>query len=165
MGCDIHIHVEQQRDNGAWERVEWPNADRENFISGPFDWRSYGLFGFLAGVRNYSEVPPIAEPRGLPDDVSVGVREAHDDDPDWHSATWLTVTELAEFDYAQTFEDRRVSERLPSGVVNGAATARPGDGKAVTFDEFLGQAFARDLDVLKGMNEGRPTRIVFWFDN
>lgn len=72
MGCDIHSHVESQNENGSWERVIW--EQQEEFDAGPFDWRSYGLFGFLADVRNYSAVPPLADQRGLPEDVSEDVR-------------------------------------------------------------------------------------------
>jgi hypothetical protein len=163
MGCDIHIYVEQQTDEG-WERVEWPNADRENYIFGPFDWRSYGVFGFLANVRNYSEVPPLAEPRGLPDDASASLREECDDS-DYHSRSWLTVDELAAFDYDETFEDRRVTVQVGPNSFDGGATAEPGGGTATTFREFLGASFIHDLDVLRGMNEARPTRVVFWFDS
>ncbi len=49
-------------------------------ISGlhPFDWRSYGMYGFLADVRNWSVVPPIAAQRGFPSDASLEVREEKD---------------------------------------------------------------------------------------
>jgi len=149
MGCDIHTYVEQQEGDGTWVRAEWPDADRANYVWGPFDWRSYHLFGFLADVRNYSKVPPIADPRGLPGDVSAALREQADD-IDHHSHSWLSVSELADFDYAQTFEDRRVTR---------------GGGKRVTYREFLGEEFFRDLATLTTMNTARPTRVVFWFDS
>lgn len=161
MGCDIHTYVEQQDEDGTWQRVEWPNSDRENFIWGPFDWRNYGMFAFLGyDGRNYSKVPPLVELRGLPADVSLGVREAAEDSWDWHSFSWLSADELSGFDYTIMFEDRRVTRGNDGGV-----TADPGSGKWVTFRDFLHAPFFHDLDVLSAMNEQQPTRVVFWFDN
>lgn len=164
MGCDIHTYVEQQDFDGTWQRVEWPDADRERFVFGPFDWRDYGAFGFLADVRNYSRVPPLTEARGMPDDVSASLR-AEADDADWHSHSWLTVAELAGFDYTQTFEDRRVTEEVAPNCFNGAALAKPGGGEVTTFRDFLGEHFFMDLATLSAMDAVRPTRVVFWFDS
>ncbi|MFI7675072.1 hypothetical protein [Actinophytocola sp. NPDC049390] len=150
MVCDIHTHVEQQDSDGTWRRVEWPGAERHG--SGPFDWSNYGLFAFFAGVRNYSAVPPLAEPRGLPADVSSSLL-AESRDTDFHSHSWLSVAELAGFDYAQTFEDRREG---------GMTVAR---GVRTTYRAFLGAEFFRTLAALSSMNAVRPTRLVFWFDN
>jgi hypothetical protein len=127
MGCDIHSYAEKQV-NGKWESLDFS----------PFDWRSYGLYGFLAGVRNYSDVPPLAAPRGLPRDVSAHVQEEADGwDSDGHSHSWLSVEELSAFDYDAAVE-------------------------MTTWREFLGPDFFRDLRRLKA--EGAE-RIVFWFDN
>jgi hypothetical protein len=68
MGCDIHSAVEIKRE-GKWEKVGdiFPLEDfmkeyhNKEFGSEPFDWRSYGMFGFLANVRNYSHVPCIQD--------------------------------------------------------------------------------------------------------
>jgi hypothetical protein len=72
----------------------------------------------------------------------------------------LSVDELAGSDYSATFEDRRITRDH-----NGSVTAEPGDGKLKTFADFIGKWFFRELDMLKTMNEQRPTRIVFRFDN
>ncbi len=163
MGCDIHTYVEQQRD-GKWQRVEWPDANREKYVWGPFDWRSYGMFGFLGNEgRNYSHVPELAARRGLPADVSDSLREQADD-PDWHSHSWLSVDELAAFDYDATFEDRRVTVPMPGGGLNGAGEAEPGGGEQTTFRDFLGGQFFLDLNTLQAINVEAPTRVVFWFD-
>lgn len=165
MGCDIHTYVEQQDFDGKWERAEWPDTNRRTYVYGPFDWRSYGMFGFLGYEgRNYSHVPAIAESRDLPGDVSPSLRELADD-PDWHSHSWLSVTELAKFDYTQTFEDRRVRVEVRPGVWDGAGLAVPGEGEVVSFKDFLGEGFFLDLGTLTAMNAVRPTRVVFWFDN
>lgn len=53
--------------------------------------RNYPLFGDLAGVRGGDA---IIEPRGLPEDVSQGVRVRSG----WtHSHSWMTLSEMAGF--------------------------------------------------------------------
>ncbi|MGW2666244.1 hypothetical protein ACWCW7_35275, partial [Nocardia tengchongensis] len=136
------------------------NWEREPSI-GLFDYRSYGVFGWLGGVRNYSEVPPIAPSRGLPDDVSREVRAEWESwGYDAHSTSWASVEELADFDYGQAVEDRRVTIGH-----NGAHTADPGGGTMTTYREFLGSSYFADLDRLKSAAQGHSARVVFWFDN
>lgn len=148
MGCDIHSQAEK-RVNGKWERI--PAFE-------PFDWRQYGMYGFLADVRNYSDVKPIAPRRGIPQDADV------DEDEHWlgdHSFSWLSVEELASFDYDQPMEDRRVTREV-NGIMNGGCTAEPGGGEMTTYREFLGPAFFADLEKLKKLG---AERIVFGFDS
>lgn len=145
MGCDIHIKA-QKLINGKY--VDLPFR--------PFDWRSYGMFGFLADVRNYSHVPPISQQRGYPDDYDAG---------EWnetHSASWLSVAELVEFDYEQTFEDRRTTREESPGLWNGAADTGEGNGARVSYRYFLGSNFFDDLEKLQRLG---ADRIVFDFDN
>lgn len=139
MGTDIHI-VAQKKTEKGWDDIKFC----------PFDWRSYGMFGFLAGVRNYSAVPSISQPRGLPDDFSSQVMD------DYHSMSWLSVSELLAFNYDAEFEDRRV---MING--DGGCTAKPGGGEVTTFRNFLGGQFFHDLDKLRDLG---ADRIVFWFD-
>lgn len=147
MGCDIHSYAEK-RVNGKWQRVDVT----------PFDWRSYGMYGFLAGVRNYSDVPPLAGRRGLPGDASQEVAGEHEHwGGDAHSASWLSVEELSVFDYDAAVEDRRITVNN-----DGGCTAKPGGGKMTTWREFLGPDFFRDLAALK---DAGAERVVFWFDN
>lgn len=150
MGCDIHSTAER-RDAGKWVSVG---------IS-PFDWRDYGMYAFLAGVRNYSGIPPIAEKRGWPDDVSDAAREGHWD-LDSHSHSWLTVEELENFDYSQPVEDRRYTRQTGPNSWDGGATAEAGHGTMTTYREFLGGAFFREIDAMKAAG---AERVVFWFDN
>jgi hypothetical protein len=147
MGCDIHS-IAEKRVNGKWEQLPFA----------PFDWRGYGMFGFLADVRNYSAVPPISKPRGLPDDFT---REEDDDLGD-HSFSWLSVEELLAFDYDAVVEDRRYTRQEGPNYFNGGATAEPGQGKMMTWREFLGEGFFGDLEKLKEMG---AERIVFGFDS
>lgn len=106
----------------------------------PFDWRSYGRFGFLADVRNYSDVDPITEPRGFPADASPEVRADYDGwGVDAHTPSWLTLEELSAYDYDQEIEDRRHTRQEGPNVFNGGATCAPGNGKRMSLREFLGE--------------------------
>jgi len=153
MGCDIHAYAEKMA-GGGWVHV----ADIH-----PFDCRDYGLFGFLAGVRNYSAVTPIAVPRGIPKDASQYVREQYEYwDTNAHSASWLLVSELASFDYDAMMEDRRCTRQTGPNCWDGGQTADPGDGKNMTYREFLGRHFFTDL---RRLQDAGAERVVFWFDN
>ncbi len=104
MGCDIHMIPEVKKNNywrhawrldpkdDYWTRGDqYPPMDRANY----FAWsdRHYRLFGILAGVR--SDMKPISEPRGLPEDMDNETEIFFkDEDNDIHSASWLTLAEL-----------------------------------------------------------------------
>lgn len=153
MGCDIHLNYQRKTEMG-WEDVSFPAVEIDNYDTWwPLGYRSYGLFGFLVGVRNYSHVPPLSNLRGLPDDF------AHDDETDIgdHSFSWLSLEELTFFDYDQSFEDRRT---MRDG--NGAADAGAGNGEQTTFREFLGPGYFTDL---QRMIDAGVDRIVFGFDS
>lgn len=151
MGCDIHCYAEKL--NGKKYKQVKCNA---------FDDRSYGTFGFLAGVRNYSDVQPIVERRGFPDDASPKTKATYEDwGCDAHSPSWLSVEELTSFDYDRPVEDRRVTRQTSWGL-DGGCTAEAGGGKMTTFREFLGEWFFKDLEKLRAAG---ADRIVFWFDN
>lgn len=155
MRCNIHAYAEKKIGGKWWQQV---NVNFEGFYT-----RSYGAFGFLANVRNYSAIPVIAYPRGFPDDASVTIRKEY---ADWggadHSASWLTLAELQAFDYDAPMEDRRVTRQLAPGLFSGACTADPGGGRQTTFREFLGPQF---FDDIKRMADAGAERVVFWFDN
>lgn len=176
MGCDIHSFVEVKIDDKWIKTVGYfPNSlDGES----PFDWRCYGIFGFLADVRNYSRVPTIAEPRGLPKDslflyppeAIVKTEVFSFDDPYFwgdglHSCSWLTLKELLNFDYDQVFEDLRVTRQTSPNVWNGGCTGKPGEGEKTTVRDFLGEAFFADLAILETLGTPDNVRIVFGFDN
>lgn len=147
MGCDIHT-VAQRREGDRWIDLGFA----------PFDYRSYGMFGFLANVRNYSAVTPISEPRGLPEDFD---DEAHGFDSN-HSCSWLAVQELTEVDYDQVIEDRRCAVKLADKVTSYGGTCEAGKGERVTLKIFLGEAFFRDLAMLQELG---AERVVFSFDS
>lgn len=164
MGCDIHSVAEKR------EGDEWVSVDHEPFRDG----RSYAVFGWLADVRNYSAIPHISDPRGFPadfDKTKFGY-EAEEEQgnwyssrgysPDYHTPSWLTVSELLAVDYEQIVEDRRVTRQLPSGIISGGVTGEPGEGTKMTLREFLGEWYFGHLDKLKELG---AERIVFCFDS
>ena len=87
MGTDIHLFIEQRRDNGKW----FPLIECEFSL-----WRKYTLFSTLAGVREREGFPPISQPRGVPADVSEWVGDAmrHQD---YHSHSWISDVEFREY--------------------------------------------------------------------
>ena len=167
MGCDIHSFVEIC-ENGKWQHcvLEWP-CEQSRFCEGPFSWRSYWLFGMLAGVRNYSAIPPISEPRGWPDDVSYVCKLEYDDQlGDGHNHSYFTLKELLEFNYDAQVEDRRCTIRTAYGGFDCGATCEPGMGEMVTYRERLGKCFFQQLETMrKTVDDPANLRVLFFFDN
>lgn len=183
MGCDIHSFAEV-RINGKWEKVgdhfSLGDLDREYYkkdkSDSPFDWRSYSMFAFLAGVRNYDHCVPISEPKGLPSDSEYLNEKIEDSwgrgetrfqdimDSDYHSMSWLSLRELLDFDYDKVFWNRRVTKKTDYGW-NGAALAEEGEGKHVSYRDNLGEWFFVHLNDLKELGNPDDVRVVFWFDN
>jgi hypothetical protein len=155
MGTSIDTRVEVRTADG-W-RVSGLTALNDG---------NYGIYGFLADVRNYSHSPVIAEPRGLPDDVDMTAEERADWAEGWqHSASWLTLAELLAFDYEQVFWDRRIEREIRPGLIDGAALAEEGEGEHVTMRAFLGERYFGQLEMLGTLGAPEDVRIVFWFDS
>lgn len=153
MGCDIHVRVERRNKKGEYKHIH-------GFA--PFSNRDYGTFGFLAGVRNYSNIPPICELRGFPCDASKSVEQDYIGwGDDAHSSSWISVEELLGFDYDKQIEDCRVTRMTQYGL-DGGCTCEKGDGRLTTYRDFLGPYFFKDLEYL---SKKHAHRIVFWFDN
>jgi len=92
MDCDIHTMMEVKNKHG-W----WINAGDPEII------RCYGTFStcaILANVRNYDEIPPVSEPKGIPDDCCTEFTS-------WsetycgHSHSHITLKELKDYDKSQ----------------------------------------------------------------
>ena len=117
MGCDIHgVFQRHDEKSNAWQDVE--SVYEQD--------RHYFLFGILAGVRG--DGPPIAEPRGLPEDFELVDGEDHPitdlkymdprrrgwhktNDPlvVWmgdHSHSWLTGEEMLKWYKSAKAEER-----------------------------------------------------------
>lgn len=123
----------------------------------PFDSQDYGVSAFLAGIRNYSAILPIAEGRGLPDDASETVlhlRNARH--PDAHSVSWVSVEELAAYPYDTVFKDRRGLKQV--GFTQTTVTLP--EGEETTVRDFLGPGYFADLNDLI---ERKADRVVLWF--
>lgn len=173
MGCDIHAFAEVRRD-GQWETVgavfpldkfgaKW---EKRTHTEEPFGWRNYGMFGFLAGVRNDSAVEPLSAPKGLPPDISPKVREAAEYwEADGHSHSWLSLRELDSVDYEGPVENRRYTRQVGPNSFDGGATAPAGAGVLEKRADFLGEHFMRHLEVLRTLGAPDDVRVVFWFDN
>jgi hypothetical protein len=153
MGCDIHPFAEKRVD-GRWQGIE------DVF---PFMRRDYLMFGFLADVRNEHALPTIAQPRGLPQDLSAHVEEQYGlSDDGAHSFSWLSVSELVGFNYDCPVADPR--ESVPALSKSGRCeyVSNPNQGEVTTLRVLLGQHF---FDELRELQEAGVERIVFWFDN
>lgn len=155
MGCDIHLHAQRNKE-GNWETIEVEN--RLSILD-----RNYKVFAFLAGVRNYSEILPISEPRGLPGDYLESTDSwLNLNHPDIHSTSYLSISELLSFDYDQTIEDRRCTRVSRTGILDGGCTCDPGEGRMTTYRDYLGENYFKDL---KSLKDAGVERIVFGFDN
>lgn len=173
MGCDIHSFCEVRRD-GRWDVVgdvfpldKWERDYRKKDRGHePFNLRNYSLFGFLADVRNYAALPPLAVPRGLPEDISSLVRDSAEHwDADGHSHSWFSLAELLAFDYSAAVEDRRYTKQVGPNAFDGGATAPAGSGVMTTWREELPDVYFAALDIMKTLGAPDDVRVVFWFDN
>lgn len=174
MGCDIHSYLEVRDSDGTWRHLPDPLKSApggpESGPTEPFPYRDYGLFGFLADMRNHSHTPVIAEPRGLPDDVTPAIRSDYESWTGYFAASWLTVAELLAYDYDQVFWDRRIerSYPLPNGgtYTDGAALADEGEGRRLPLREFLPDWYFRRLaEMAKLADDPANVRVVLWFDS
>lgn len=151
MSCDITIFAEVR----IKKSTSWRIVDKKVFSDfwgktiHPFGDRNYGIFGFLADVRNYSDCPCIKKPMGLPLILSDEVQVKYDDQSQiMHSASYLTLENLLAFDYDKKFINRRSEDQLE-----------------ITVREFLGKRFFKNLKELSKLGEPKDVRIIFWFDN
>jgi hypothetical protein len=104
MGCDIHCWAEAKKPDGTWDVVPGiVTRDTEPGNPGEaVEGRNYALFALLAGVRNYDDVVPLAEPRGIPHDGSdYYLKMVENWGGDGHSHSWLTLAELLAHDWAK----------------------------------------------------------------
>ena len=147
MGTDIHIVYEKRLPDGSYEQVKFPE-ERDAYgdrIDAPLDYRSYGLFGFLANVRNYSSVPKFPRSHeGEPPDISENLKGCFEDGGDFYYSThWANVSDLVLHNYDEIFIDKRHADQL------------------TMLRNFLGDQFFADLG---RMVEAGVDRIVFAFD-
>lgn len=146
----------------AWQREK---GDDREFWEYPFPSQRYGLFGFFAGIRNYSKTIVLLDPCGLPEDASdetIDLLAPNNPSSDDKSMTvadrvresegnyghsWLSLVTLVNFDYNQTFADQRAT---PPEVT--------------TYRTFLGEDYFENLDAFKRLGSPEDVRILFCFE-
>lgn len=159
MGCDIHCYIEYK---SAGSDSRW-----QDFGGRINPGRNYEIFAKLAGVRNYQELTPVAEPRGFPEDAAFAADGDH----------WMYVTETNGKGYCSP-------SRAESMVVSGSSRYKDAEKMFVsnpdwhshswlTTDEYASVVegtgepeYEAVLAAMRSFEEGgAKARIVFWFDN
>lgn len=138
MGCDIHSKTLIGTEPTI---VQFTNE------------RSYGLFGLLAGVRNYSDIPPITQPRDTPDWVNKYLGD--------HSYCYLTLDELNAVDWQGQVCDKRGYAEIAPNVYSGAVTLE--EGVMRTRAEMAGYEFMLFLQLLNEEARGRERNDITFF--
>ncbi len=118
MGCDIHCCIEWRdtlknkvncigltaEANKSLVDINVKNYD-SNFNSindRIYNGRNYALFTILAGVRTREPFMPISPRKGVSNDASYLFKSWIEEyGPDGHSASWLTLKELQDFNWDQ----------------------------------------------------------------
>lgn len=207
MGCDIHMHLEvrppaQEGTNAVagWRKLshevektigDYKYTEDDYVISN----RNYTLFSLLADVRNNGDIEPLCQPRGLPRDISIDVKnDAEDWDGDGHSHSYFTIAELK--DRLKTYKETRhsglvdktqfmeyIKKGRPSMYWQGSsnptvpqsemmeAVKNKKDIEAdtkVEWTESIKDSCGELFEKIETWEElGNPedVRIVFWFDN
>ena len=204
MGCDIHLYVERRDPDGSWKRVRceawmcpWCNGKGKSRTGAACHWcqgagsttkeyheRNYDLFAMLANVRNGSGFAgcdtgdgfaPLAEPRGLPADVSITDTEDEDynnsdhSDRVWlgdHSFSYCSLAEVLAYDFDRTTKHR--------GVVNAAEygawveTGRKGPPKSYSggvMGNFVRTVEQPEMDALIRSGRIKTTNVKGPFDS
>lgn len=211
MGCDIHFFAEKKyktsytlhRSDGPSKKVESegyskigkvfkdkyfnplrPLSDYNEILTDkPYMGRNYILFAFLAGVRNYNDINPISEPRGIPKDISSEMEEELESwGPDAHSISWLSLRELLDADWNQIVNFKtnltppelklfEKTKRIPEWIKPNKNEIK--DSKEVEYGVYMFELcseFKESLNTLRQYadNEKIPyedIRCIFFFDN
>ena len=160
MGCDIHTFVERTRnpctpkDITSYQRSDFEGESHRFYTTSyVLDDRNYSYFYQLAGVRGRSnDRHYLSEPRGLPDDVSEGIKQEYEEwGDDAHSASYATLQELI------TFVGEVKSKQLKELLLEEDTTDLSHMEKVI---EYL-----KDKAKQEHTNDYNNIRIVFWFDN
>lgn len=209
MGCDIHFFAErkyktkwtrsypdgktEEHQTEGWLKIgkKFKNtyfdvleaiSDYNEIVTDqPYRGRNYTLFAFLADVRNYWDVEPLAQPRGIPKDISDDLKEVIDDwGGDGHSHSWFTLKELLDADWNQTITKSESLTKKQQMLFE--KTHRPPEGidwegrdsmQEVEWSEYLFEQCEEFREALRGLRryaemEEIPyedIRCVFFFDN
>lgn len=152
MGCDIYGWVEVRNKSGDWNR-----QIRITELTKP----DYALFGLLFGVRSYSYYIPLAEERGLPDDLSNETRI--ESEPDWtHSHSWITWAEII-----SNFDNKAINDEQLELFRGTLAPEQFKSEKQLKVQDIILQrkTFYNELTKLATTYQNQNIRLVVWFDN
>lgn len=196
MGCDIHLFTERKRsinNEQKWVNIDnWKvnpyyeenneDGERKYNVNSAYRHRNYALFSILADVRNNGANKPIAEPKGLPEDVSDVVKaESEYWGVDGHSHSFFTMKEL--YDYYKKNQIVKYSGFVDEvGIKEIEAGEMPNWWcKGSTQTNLVWKEWQQENYVLKSFIEAlekhfeseyyrkdedaEKFRIVFWFDN
>lgn len=192
MGCDIHVAIEVRDESGQWKPTKLLEKDwaTERLFTGDYNFfdRNYDLFAMLADVRNGRGFAglttgegfnPIDDARGLPADLSRELRRLAEDGGDqdydsaleaygagWlgdHSHSWLTLRELADYDWNQTTRHAKYENERGGWVPLDAKQI--GWTEPVTYRERAGRFYTEFMPALLKLGEPDRVRIVFGFDS
>jgi hypothetical protein len=169
VGTDIHDYAEIFHD-GRWQYAgdnAFPTNEWDIERHSPFGAeREYNLFAFLAGVRNDRDIKPLAEPRGLPADISAETHARICENADY-GYSWFTLAELLAVDYEQLVGNahRRFFPLFTARLRNlrKASPVEPDTGE--TLRQFLGEWYFDRLHLIGALGNPRDVRVVFGFDS
>ena len=107
MGTDIHTWAIDKDGNDITNQGNWGyDVDCDYHRQFPFDWRSYAMYGLLAGVRGYLDIEPIAQGRAWKDAPEF-LKEGDECEESLQGETWVSVDELSSFNYdIEVFDTR-----------------------------------------------------------
>lgn len=153
MGLDIYGAIECRPvfEYGDAIPAKWEYSIDLSQLNGK---RNYDAFGCLFGIRNFAGFEPLAEDRGLPDDVADRTRE----ECERYSAigtTWISWSELANVDWdeAALRPDPRTHEYRGERLRRGDAVRPDGEWQPVW-------TIMRTLAHLHGSDKCSPRRVV-----
>ena len=212
MGCDIHLFAEGLLRKYPNQEKMWINIDhwyRENgwaeimltenegfnytdLIDGS---RDYGIFYLLAGVRGnekWKSYPPIANPKGLPEQMDSFIRKftteyTEQENSDFHDASYLTLRELKDSGYGSimrlqgwVYEDEHRKavkqigdgQKYQLGFVDVKCQDQVEQGRVLKeWNGYLNLNLTYMIERMEELRKERridnddEIRIVFWFDN
>lgn len=181
MGCDIHAVLEAKLpyDIDSEEKPEtflhWHN------IGDPGIGRNYEVFAVLGNVRNEEGIPFIGEGRFGDDDDVDSSDEFRSYLRQWkgdaHSASWVTLKEMKDFNADQTvYSHRQICGRDENGNITstcgrGGTVAYPEVGETNIFGPW-GHAYwdtiiarIEKIATAWGISDPERIRLAFFFDN
>ena len=161
MGTYIAAVAQRKNSDGTFENIKKI-----------FDFQSYDVFAWLAGVMNLAMITPLSQPRGIPQDIldKAKKRKLESDyfsDSSYEpplinrildeycpisSVSWYSVEELLAVDYEQIILNRRNNGYLEPLPIDQAAPMK--------LKDFLDDCFMNELEALKQI---KADRIVFGF--